>query len=111
MYAIRSYYELKALQYQVKARENEIKTEVKSRYVEVVYALRLQQSRKHQLDLAQELYRITSYNVCYTKLLRLAVQPSHFLRACGIIAHIMFDAINHHESVAIAIVTRYAIKV
>jgi len=54
--------ELKALQYQVKARENEIKTEVKSRYVEVVYALRLQQSRKHQLDLAQELY-----DAVYTK--------------------------------------------
>lgn len=49
--------ELKALQYQVKARESEIKSEVKSHYVEVVYALHLQQSRKHQLDLAQELYQ------------------------------------------------------
>ena len=54
--------ELKALQYQVKARENEIKTEVKSRYVEIVYALRLQKSRKYQLDLAQELY-----DAVYTK--------------------------------------------
>ena len=54
--------ELKALEYQVKARENEIKTEVKSKYIEVVYALRLQQSRKYQLDLAQELY-----DAVYTK--------------------------------------------
>lgn len=54
--------ELQALQYQLKARENEIKTEVKSKYVEVVYALRLQRSRQHQLELAQELY-----DAVYTK--------------------------------------------
>ncbi|HPF52693.1 MAG TPA: TolC family protein [Draconibacterium sp.] len=54
--------ELQALRYRVKARENEIKAEVKSYYVEVVYALHLQQSRQHQLDLAQELY-----NAVYTK--------------------------------------------
>ena len=54
--------ELEALQYRVKARQNEIKAEVKGHYVEVVYALRLQQSRQHQLDLAQELY-----DAVYTK--------------------------------------------
>jgi len=54
--------ELQAIRYRVKARENEIKAEVKSYYVEVVYALHLQQSRQHQLDLAQELY-----NAVYTK--------------------------------------------
>lgn len=54
--------ELEALQYQVKARESEIKAEVKSHYVEVVYALHLQKSRQNQLDLAQELY-----NAVYTK--------------------------------------------
>lgn len=49
--------EMEALQHKVKARENEIKVDVKSRYVEVVYALHLQQSRQHQLELAQELYK------------------------------------------------------
>ena len=54
--------EVQALQHQLKARENEIKVEVKSRYVEVVYALRLQKSRQNQLALAQELY-----NAVYTR--------------------------------------------
>ena len=49
--------ELEALRHKLKARENEIKVDVKSRYVEVVYALHLQQSRQHQLELAQELYK------------------------------------------------------
>jgi len=46
----------------VHASENEIKAEVKSRYVDVVYALHLQKSRQNQLTLAQELY-----NAVYTK--------------------------------------------
>jgi len=54
--------ELEALRYQVQAREKAIKVDVKSRYVEVVYALRLQASRQNQLTLAQELY-----NAVYTK--------------------------------------------
>ncbi len=54
--------ELEALRYQVQAREKAIKVDVKSRYVEVVYALRLQASRQNQLALAQDLY-----NAVYTK--------------------------------------------
>ena len=54
--------EVKALQLQIKAREKEIKAEVKSYYVEVLYALHLQSSRQHQMELAQELY-----NAVYTK--------------------------------------------
>lgn len=54
--------EVKAIQLQIKAREKEIKAEVKSYYIEVVYALHLQKSKRHQMDLAQELY-----NAVYTK--------------------------------------------
>lgn len=54
--------EAKALEYQIRAREREIKAEVKSNYIEVLYALHLQQSRQNQLKLAQELY-----NAVYTK--------------------------------------------
>jgi len=54
--------EVKALQLQVTALENDIKAEVKSFYAEVLYALYLQQSRQNQLQLAQELY-----NAVYTK--------------------------------------------
>ncbi len=54
--------EVKALQLQIKSRENEIKAEVKSYYVEVLYALYLQQTMQNQLKLAQELY-----NAVYTK--------------------------------------------
>jgi cobalt-zinc-cadmium efflux system outer membrane protein len=54
--------EVKVLQYQIQSREREIKAEVKSKYVEVLYALRLQKSRQNQLKLAQELY-----NAVYTK--------------------------------------------
>ena len=54
--------EVKALQLQIKSREKEIKAEVKSYYVEVLYALHLQSSRQHQMELAQELY-----NAVYTK--------------------------------------------
>lgn len=54
--------EVKALGLQIKSRENEIKAEVKSYYVEVLYALYLQKSMQNQLRLAQELY-----NAVYTK--------------------------------------------
>lgn len=49
--------EIRALEYQIKARENEIKAEVKSYYIEVLYALKLQKSRKEQLKLSEDLYK------------------------------------------------------
>lgn len=68
-FPLTSYYRLKALaekvkvlDLQIKSREREIKAEVKSRYIEVMYALRLQKSRQNQLDLAQDLY-----NAVFTK--------------------------------------------
>ncbi len=54
--------ELNALELQIKSRENEIKVEVKSFYVEVLYALNLQKTMQNQLELAQNLY-----NAVYTK--------------------------------------------
>lgn len=54
--------EVKALEYRILSREKEIKAEVKSQYVEVMYALFLQKSRQHQLKLAQDLY-----NAVYTR--------------------------------------------
>ena len=54
--------EVKAFEYQILSREKEIKAEVKSQYIEVVYALYLQKSRKNQLKLAEDLY-----NAVYTK--------------------------------------------
>ena len=54
--------EVQALEHQINSRENEIKVEVKSRYIEVLYALNLQKSRQNQLKLAQDLY-----NAVYTK--------------------------------------------
>ncbi|MCG6188812.1 TolC family protein [Maribellus maritimus] len=54
--------EVKSLELQINSRENEIKAEVKSYYVEVLYALYLQNSMQNQLKLAQELY-----NAVYTK--------------------------------------------
>lgn len=54
--------EVKALEYQIAMREREIKSEIKSYYVEVIYALRLKESRENQLRLAQELY-----NAVFTK--------------------------------------------
>lgn len=44
------------------AKEKEIRSQVKSKYIEVVYALYLQRSRDNQLKLAQDLY-----NAVYTK--------------------------------------------
>lgn len=54
--------EVKALELQIKSRENEIKAEVKSYYVEILYAIYLQRTMQNQLNLAQELY-----NAVYTK--------------------------------------------
>uniref|UniRef100_UPI0032171F3B TolC family protein n=1 Tax=uncultured Draconibacterium sp. TaxID=1573823 RepID=UPI0032171F3B len=54
--------EVKALEYRILSREKEIKAEVKSQYVKVMYALFLQKSRQHQLKLAQDLY-----NAVYTR--------------------------------------------
>jgi cobalt-zinc-cadmium efflux system outer membrane protein len=54
--------EVKALEYRILSREKEIKADVKSQYVEVMYALFLQKSRQHQLQLAQDLY-----NAVYTR--------------------------------------------
>lgn len=51
-----------SLENMVTAREKEIKAEVKSWYIEVLYALHLQKSRENQLKLAQELY-----NAVFTK--------------------------------------------
>lgn len=49
--------DVKALEYQILSREREIKAEVKSQYIEVMYALFLQNSRKNQLKLAEDLYK------------------------------------------------------
>lgn len=54
--------DVKALEYQILSREREIKAEVKSQYIEVMYALFLQKSRRNQLKLAEDLY-----NAVYTK--------------------------------------------
>lgn len=54
--------EVKALELKIVSREKEIKAEVKSKYVEVLYALYLQKSRQNQLRLAQDLY-----NAVYTR--------------------------------------------
>ncbi|MDD4108672.1 MAG: TolC family protein [Prolixibacteraceae bacterium] len=54
--------EVKAMQLEVTALENEVKAEVKGFYTEVLYALYLQRSRQNQLKLAQELY-----NAVFTK--------------------------------------------
>lgn len=68
-FPLTSVYRLKALKQEVEAQQNiilakekEIQSQVKSKYIEVVYALYLQRSRKNQLNLAQELY-----NAVYTK--------------------------------------------
>ncbi|MDB4582303.1 TolC family protein [Draconibacterium sp.] len=54
--------EVKALEYKILSREKEIKAEVKSKYIEVMYALYLQKSRENELKLAQDLY-----NAVFTK--------------------------------------------
>lgn len=54
--------EVKATELRVRSLERTIKAETKSLYIEVLYALHLQQSRQNQLKLAEELY-----NAVYTK--------------------------------------------
>jgi outer membrane protein, heavy metal efflux system len=47
---------VKSKEYQIRLKEKEIKAEVKSNYVEVLYALYLQRSNKNRLQLAQDVY-------------------------------------------------------
>ncbi|HZK93770.1 MAG TPA: TolC family protein [Prolixibacteraceae bacterium] len=54
--------EVKAMEFAIKAEEREIKVGVKTRYIEVLYALHLQKLRDQQLKLATELY-----NAVYTQ--------------------------------------------
>lgn len=54
--------EVKTLEFQIAAREKEIKAEVKSYYVEVIYAIRLKKSRENQLRILKDLH-----NAVYTK--------------------------------------------
>nr|WP_321487440.1 TolC family protein [uncultured Draconibacterium sp.] len=54
--------EAEAQQNVIEAKEKEISSQVKGKYIEVVYALYLQRSRENQLKLAQDLY-----NAVYTK--------------------------------------------
>jgi len=60
MKAIRE--EVRSMEYSIKAQERDIKVGVKTRYVEVLYALHLQKLRNQQLKLATELY-----NAVYTQ--------------------------------------------
>lgn len=68
-FPLTSVYRIKALKQETEAQQNviiakekEIRAQVKSKYIEVIYALYLQRSRQNQLDLAQNLY-----NAVYTK--------------------------------------------
>lgn len=54
--------EAEALEYQIDALKNEIRADVKSRYIDVLYALHLQKLGMQQKQLAEELY-----NAVYTK--------------------------------------------
>jgi len=49
--------EAKALEYQIQAQRNNIRAEVKSRYIDILYALRLQELANKQKQLADELYK------------------------------------------------------
>jgi len=49
--------EAKALEYQIQAGQNDIRAEVKSRYLDILYALHLQELAKKQKELADELYK------------------------------------------------------
>jgi outer membrane protein, heavy metal efflux system len=68
-FPLTSVYRVKALkqvaeaqQNVIVAKEKEISSQVKSKYIEVIYALYLQRSRQNQLNLARELY-----NAVYSK--------------------------------------------
>ena len=52
--------EVTALENEVKAREKMVRAEVKSSYVEVIYALRLQQSRQNQVTILTDLHKAVS---------------------------------------------------
>ena len=52
--------EVTALENEVKAREKMVRAEVKSSYVEVIYALRLQLSRQNQVTILTDLHRAVS---------------------------------------------------
>ena len=54
--------EVQALDYQIQAQQNGVRAEVKSRYIDVLYALHLQDLSKKQKELADELYK-----AAYTK--------------------------------------------
>jgi len=54
--------EAQALDYQIQTQQNEVRAEVKSRYIDVLYALHLQDLGKKQKELADELYK-----AAYTK--------------------------------------------
>lgn len=54
--------EVFAFEYRINAIEREIKSEVKMKYIDVLYALYLQKSRQEQLQIADELY-----NAVFTK--------------------------------------------
>ncbi|WP_163715598.1 TolC family protein [Mangrovibacterium lignilyticum] len=54
--------EAEAMNYLVQAQQNEIRAEVKSRYIDILYALHLQELGRQQKALADELY-----NAVYTK--------------------------------------------
>lgn len=47
----------KALRARIRAMENEVRSQVKSRYIEVVYALHMQELGRRQKELAEDLYR------------------------------------------------------
>lgn len=51
-----------SLEFRVQALERQIKTEVKSNYIEVIYALYLQESRQRQMEISTDLY-----NAVYTR--------------------------------------------
>ena len=48
--------EEKAMEFSIQEEERKVKSEVKSRYIEVIYALHLQKLRDQQLKLATEMY-------------------------------------------------------
>ena len=50
-------HEVQAKQFQIISKEIEIKTKVKSKYIEVLFALHLQQLRKEQLKLVEDLHK------------------------------------------------------
>ena len=52
--------EVNALKMEIEAREKWVKAEVKSHYVEVIYALRLQKSRENQVQILTDLHKAVS---------------------------------------------------